>query len=88
MKSGVFRTSAQKLSAGEYLNLIEDIDVKKNRVITFTANVEKLGTLRLGQGEVNYGGSYIELDEKEIRTYAFTREPVLYKSEEHGLDIS
>jgi len=87
MKTGYIHTAAAQLNDGEYLNLMQNIDVKKNKTLVFTARIDAFSALRIGHGEANYGGSYAEIDQSEIRAYNYTREASLTKSEPHGLTV-
>lgn len=78
---------SENLNDGEYINLLQNIDVKKNKTLTFTAKINEFVSLRIGHGEKVYGGSFIDVDKDEIKVYNYTLDAALSKSEPHGLLI-
>lgn len=84
----VKNTGVASLNNGEYLTLIGNLDVKKNKTLTFFANVTSFGSLLLGHGETSYGGAYIEIDDTSIIVYSYTTGATVVKTVAHGLTIS
>ena len=87
MKKGYLKCTAESLNEGEYLTLAKNIDVKKNKTLTFTAKVKDFSSLRIGHGETSYCSCYVDIDKTEMRVANFYREEVPAKAEPHGLDI-
>ncbi len=88
MKKGYLEIQTASLGAGEYLTLAKNVDVKKNKTLTFTAKIGEFSSLRIGHGETNYCSAYVDIDETEMRVCNFYREEVPAKTEAHGLKIS
>ena len=80
--------AADTLDDGEYLTLISNLDVKKNKTLTFFADITSFGSLLLGHGEKSYGGSYIKIDDTNIEVYEYTTQAIKQKTVAHGLTIS
>ena len=87
MKRGYLQINAASLKEGEYLTLAKNVDVKKNKTLTFTAKVEDFSSIRIGHGETSYCSCYVDIDQTEMRVTNFYREEVPAKAEPHGLDI-
>ncbi len=87
IEDNTFYITKEALDKEETLVLIDNVDVKNNKAISFTAEVEQMGLLRIGHGYEDYGASYVELDEEEIRIYNYTNESSVLASYEHGLHI-
>ncbi len=82
--------SADTLAAGEYLTLGEN-HVMNKKTLTLSFNIGSLSAsdvIRLGHGEAEYGGSFIELTSTELRFYNYITSASLVKSAKHGLTIS
>ena len=75
-------TDGQRLTAGSANSL------KKNKTYSFSADITSFWGLRMGQGETDYGGSYVEITSSELRFFdyrgAVTPRAVLT----HGLTIA
>ena len=75
-------TDGQRLVAGKANSL------KKNKTYSFSANITSFYGLRMGQGETDYGGSYIEITADELKFFDYrglvTPRAVLT----HGLTIA
>ena len=75
-------TDGQRLTAGSVNSL------KKNKTYSFSAKITSFYGLRMGQGETDYGGSYIEVTASELKFFdyrgAVTPRAVL----NHGLTIA
>ena len=87
MKKGYISASSAVLNDGEYLNLAEHVDVKKNKTLIFTARVSEFSALRIGHGETSYSSSYLDIDQNDMRVSNFYREEAPAKAEAHGLQI-
>lgn len=83
------------LNADEYLKL-ESNHVMNEKTLTLSFKVDALdenAVIRLGHGEKNYGGSYLELTKNHLKVVNYTTAEVhnegkdVSKDEEHGLDI-
>ena len=86
--SDVKETSIETLSDGEYLTLIHNLDVKKNKTQMFYARVTSFNGLRIGHGETVYGASYIDIDNTNVTIYEYTNEVKTVRTEAHNLTIS
>lgn len=78
--------TAATMSDGEVLTLGENC-IKKNKELTFVADVEEIGTILLRHGEGSHGSSWLSLDDSKIEVYSFNEEATRQVSEEHGLEI-
>ena len=87
MKENYISKSVELLNDGEHINLLQNIDVKKNKTLIFNAKIDEFNSIRIGHGERAYGGSFIDIDSNEIKVYNCTVEPSLSKSEAHNLKI-
>lgn len=86
--SDVKSASAETLSDGEYIRLIDDLDVKKNKTEIFYADITSFSGLRIGHGETDYGGAYVDIDTVNVTVYDYTNEAKIVKQQAHGLNIS
>lgn len=86
--SNVKSIAVETLSDGEYINLTDHLDVKKNKTEIFYANISSFSKLRIGHGEAVYGGAYVDIDNTNITIYDYTNEVRTVKTEAHGLTIT
>ena len=75
-------TDGQRLTAGSANSL------KKNKTYSFSANITSFWGLRMGQGERDYGGSYVEITPSELRFFDYRAEVTPRAVLNHGLTIA
>lgn len=79
--------SAESVNDGDIV-FLESNTIKKNKTLTFTASIRRLGAIEFRHGQGIYGASSIVIDGTAVHFYNFTTEPTLTCSLEHGLTIS
>ena len=82
--------TADSLPAGEYITFPEN-HVMNKKTLTLSFDVSTLSdtdVIRLGHGETNYGGNYIELTSTKLSVYSYIQSASLVKSQNHGLTVS
>ena len=67
---------------------LEQNSIKKNKTLSFYADIDTFSGIRLGHGEGVYGASYIEIDGAEIRLYNKNTNAELQVTFNHGLAVS
>lgn len=67
---------------------LESNAIKKDKMLTFAANILSLGAVEFRHGKGIYGASSIVIDCATINCYNYTTEPTLICSLKHGLTIS
>ena len=72
----------QRLVAGKANSL------KKNKTYSFSANITSFYGLRMGQGETDYGGSYIEITADELKFFDYRGSVTPRAVLTHGLTIA
>ena len=75
-------TDGKRLVAGKANSL------KKNKTYSFSANIASFFGLRMGQGETDYGGSYIEITASELKFFDYRGSVTPRAVLTHGLTIS
>ena len=78
---------AALLVDGEQIKL-EQNSIKKNKTLSFYAEIDAFSGIRIGHGEGVYGASYIEIDGAEIRLYNKNTDAELQVTFNHGLGVS
>lgn len=78
---------AATLVDGEQIK-VEQNSIKKNKTLSFHADIDTFSGIRLGHGEGVYGASYIEIDGAEIRLYNKNTNAELQVTFNHGLAVS
>ena len=67
---------------------VEQNSIKKNKTLSFYADIDSFSGIRIGHGEGVYGASYIEIDGAEIRLYNKNTDAELQVTFNHGLGVS
>ena len=67
---------------------VEQNSIKKNKTLSFYADIDTFSGIRIGHGEGTYGASYIEIDEAEIRIYNKNTDAELQVTFNHELELS
>ena len=81
-------TSKGNLTDGQRLVSGKANSIKKNKTYSFSTRINSFSSVRMGQGETDYGGSYIEITANELRFFDY-RESVTPRAVlTHGLTIS
>lgn len=63
-------------------------NIKKNNLLTFSANISSFGSFKIGQGRNALNQTaYIVIDPSTVKVYRYTTEPVEWISLNHGLTI-
>ena len=63
-------------------------NIKKNNLLTFSANISNFGSLKIGQGRNALNQTaYIVIDATTVKVYRYTTQPVEWISLNHGLTI-
>lgn len=75
------------LSNGQQLTT-EANSLKKNKTLSFSAKISSFNEIRLGHGETDYGGSYIEITPTAIKVYDVLSSATLKTTLTHGFAIS
>lgn len=79
--------TVSKLSNGDVLD-IEENCLKKNKELSFTADISLMDTMILRHGKDSFGASYVSINNKTIDVYYYGSSNKLVKSVEHGLSIN
>lgn len=87
-ENGSLSISSETLSAGDMLSIDAVCNVKNNKSLAFTARFDSFSGLRLGHGRSSYGGSYVELYDRNVRIYQYTTTPSETGVHAHGLTFS
>lgn len=66
---------------------LESNAIKKNKTLSFSGRVGTFSGLRLGHGQTDYGGSYIDIDATTIKVYHYATGETLTNTLTHGLII-
>lgn len=75
------------LSNGQQLTT-EANSLKKNKTLSFSAKISSFNEIRLGHGETEYGGSYIEITPTAIKVYDVLTSATFKTVLSHGFTIS
>ena len=75
-------TDGQRLTAGNANAL------KKNKAYSFSAKITSFYGLRMGQGETDYGGSYVEITANELKFFDYRGAVTPRAILNHGLTIA
>jgi len=75
------------VNAGDVVSL-EANAIKKNKTLTFDADITSLGSIDLRHGKNVYGASNVVIDSTTVKCYNYTTSSKLTSSFEHGLTIS
>lgn len=84
--SAICHTAAQ-VNAGDVI-FLESNSIKKDKILTFSANIQSLGSVEFRHGKGIFGASSIVFDSEKISCYNYTTELVQTCSFAHGLTIS
>lgn len=86
-KSKVTKSSAKgNLSNGQKLTTASN-GLKKNKTYSFSSKITSFSGLRLGQGEVDYGGSYIEVTTAQVKFFDYRGAVTPRAILNHGLAV-
>ena len=80
-------SSKGDLTDGQRLNAGGANSLKKNKTYSFSANITSFWGLRMGQGERDYGGSYVEITASELKFFDYRSEVTPRAVLNHGLTI-
>ena len=75
-------TDGQRLVAGKANS------IKKNKTYSFSAKVTSFYGVRMGQGETDYGGSYVEITANELKFFDYRAAVTPRSVLTHGLTIA
>ena len=75
-------TDGQRLTAGSANSL------KKNKTYSFSSKITSFFGLRMGQGETDYGGSYVEITANELKFFDYRGSVTPRAVLTHGLTIA
>ena len=67
---------------------LESNTIKKNKTLTFDADITSLGTILLRHGKNVYGAGHLTIDSTNVNYYRYNSGDILMKSSPHGLTIS
>ena len=81
-------SSKGDLSDGQRLTAGSANSLKKNKTYSFSAKITSFYGLRMGQGETDYGGSYIEITASELKFFDYRAAVTPRAVLTHGLTIS
>lgn len=85
-KNPVLSATAETLNDGEYINLANNIDIKKNYTQTFFAKITSFNGVQVGHGETDFNAYYAIVDNTNITVYKWTGD--IAKQQAHGLTIA
>ena len=81
-------TSKGDLTNGQRLVSGKSNSIKKNKSYSFSSKITSFYGLRMGQGETDYGGSYIEITASELKFFDYRTAVTPRNVLTHGLTIS
>lgn len=87
LSAGAICQTAAHVKGGDIV-FLESNAVKKDKTLTFSANILSMGAIDLRHGKDIYGASNIVVDSTTVCCYNFTTEPTLTCSFAHGLTVS
>lgn len=81
-------SSKGDLSDGQRLVAGKANSIKKNKTYSFSANISSFFGVRMGQGETDYGGSYVEITASELKFFDYRAAVTPRSVLTHGLTIA
>ena len=81
-------TSKRDLSDGQKMTAGKTNSLKKNKTYSLSAKITSFNGLRMGQGETDYGGSYIEINASELKFFDYRGSVTPRAVLTHGLTIA
>ena len=86
-KDSAFHTTAANFNDGDVMTLGNNKDVKNHKQLTFYAKIAENGfsALQLGHGDTSYGGTYIEVDDTNVKVYNYSTAASLSYTLPHGI---
>ena len=81
-------TSKRDLSDGQKMTAGKTNSLKKNKTYSFSAKITSFSGVRIGQGETDYGGSYVEISASELKFFDYRGSVTPRAVLTHGLTIA
>ena len=81
--------TAPTLAAGTYIKL-ENNHIMNGKTLSLSFDIDSFGdndVIRLGHGEMSYGGNYIELTKTQVKVYSYVSSANCDKTYNHGLTL-
>ena len=88
-ESIILEATAEQMISGDVMTVAQRLDIKKNCVQEFYADITAFDSVTVGHGQNKYMGSYVTVTETDVTMYMHNGSTaVVQKTASHGLTIS